>query len=69
MRRVIIFSISLILIEQILPCKRGVENYYVEFDQLPDGMVIFQAVTVEPVFKPVCQEFGRIGHPGLFLLF
>jgi hypothetical protein len=59
----------LILIEQILPGKRAVENYYVEFDQLPDGMLIFQAVPVEPVFKPFCQEFDLIGHPGLFLLF
>jgi len=65
----IIFCISLILMKQILPCKRGVENYCVEMDRLSDGMLIFQGGAFEPGFRPVCHELAAIGHPGLFFLF
>jgi len=53
----------------ILACKRGVRNYYVELYRLPDGMQIFKAGPVEPVFGPVCQDLAPVGHPGLILLF
>jgi len=55
--------------KQILPCKRGVENYCVEMDRLSDGMLIFQGGAFEPGFRPVCHELAAIGHPGLFFLF